>query len=43
MADALHAEVVPIRTADGALGDKGRFVAGIEEALLRGEVDLAVH
>ena len=43
MADALDAEVVPIRTADGALGDKGRFVAGIEEALLRGEVDLAVH
>ncbi len=37
------AEVVPIATADSARGDKARFVRGIEEALLAGEVDLAVH
>lgn len=43
MAEALDGEVVPVRTADGSLGDKGRFVKGIEDALLRGEVDLAVH
>jgi hydroxymethylbilane synthase len=37
------AEVVPIKTADGAVGDKARFVKEIERALLDGEVDLAVH
>ena len=37
------ADVVAVRTADGATGDKSRFVRGIEDALLRGEVDLAVH
>ena len=44
MAEALDgAEVVPLRTADGEVGDKERFVRGIEQALLAGEVDLAVH
>ena len=33
------AEVVTIRTADGDVGDKARFVRGIETALLAGEVD----
>jgi hydroxymethylbilane synthase len=37
------AEVVPVKTEDGAVGDKARFVRGIEEALLAGEVDVAVH
>lgn len=37
------AEVVAVSTADGALGDKSRFVRGVEQALLAGEVDLAVH
>ena len=32
-----------MKTDDGAVGDKSRFVRGIEEALLAGEVDLAVH
>jgi hydroxymethylbilane synthase len=43
-------EIVPIKTSGderprGApeLGDKSRFVKEIEDALLRGEVDLAVH
>jgi hydroxymethylbilane synthase len=36
-------EVVAIRTADGEPGDKSRFVRGVEQALLEGEVDLAVH
>jgi hydroxymethylbilane synthase len=47
VADALGgAEIIPITTdpaTDGAAGDKGRFVRGIEEALLAGEVDLGVH
>ena len=37
------AEVVTIKTADGSVGDKARFVKEIERALLDGEVDLAVH
>jgi hydroxymethylbilane synthase len=39
------AELVAIKTAGdrGRGGDKGRFVKEIEEALLAGEVDLAVH
>jgi hydroxymethylbilane synthase len=41
------AEVVPIKTASGreteAGGDKARFVRGIEQAILAGEVDLGVH
>jgi hydroxymethylbilane synthase len=53
VAEALEAaghdvEVVPIRTSGDAGrekpgGDKARFVKEIEEALSRGEVDLAVH
>jgi hydroxymethylbilane synthase len=35
-------ELVEIST-QGAVGDKSRFVKAIEEALLAGEVDLAVH
>lgn len=37
------AEVIAVQTADGAVGDKARFVRGVEEALLAGKVDLAVH
>lgn len=37
------AEVVPVRTADSGPGDKERFVRGVEEALIAGEVDLGVH
>ena len=39
------AELVPITTSGdrGKGGDKARFVKEIEEALLEGEVDLAVH
>ena len=37
------AEVVKVKTEDASSGDKARFVRGIEEALLGGEVDLAVH
>jgi hydroxymethylbilane synthase len=37
------AEIVTIKTADGAVGDKARFVKEIEQALLSGEVDLGVH
>ena len=44
-------EVVPIRTTGdkvqsvslSVIGGKGVFVKEIEEALLRGEVDIAVH
>jgi hydroxymethylbilane synthase len=47
VADALpeEVEVVPIATSGdrGRGGDKARFVKEIEEALLEGEVDLAVH
>jgi hydroxymethylbilane synthase len=37
------AEVLPVKTADGDVGDKSRFVSGIESALLDGEADLGVH
>lgn len=37
------AEVVTIRTADDAVGDKARFVRGVEQAILDAEVDLGVH
>jgi hydroxymethylbilane synthase len=47
VADLLNGEVelVPITTSGdrGPAGDKGRFVKEIEEALLDGSVDLAVH
>jgi hydroxymethylbilane synthase len=47
VADALDdAEIVPIETSKGSGergGDKARFVRGIEEALLVGEVELGVH
>jgi hydroxymethylbilane synthase len=43
----LEPELVPIRTSGdrgrGGPGDKSRFVKEIEEALLAGEIDLAVH
>jgi hydroxymethylbilane synthase len=37
------AEVVTVRSEDGEVGDKGRFVRGVEGALLSGEVELGVH
>jgi hydroxymethylbilane synthase len=37
------AEVVPVSSRDGEAGDKSRFVRGVEEALLDGEVELGVH
>ncbi len=52
VADALRAadpevevELVPVRTSGdrGPGGDKSRFVKEIDEALLRGDVELAVH
>jgi hydroxymethylbilane synthase len=47
VADALpgDSEIVPITTSGdrGPSGDKSRFVREIEDALLRGDVDLAVH
>ena len=46
VADALGAEVVTITTSgdrDRARGDKERWVREIDAALLRGDVDLAVH
>jgi hydroxymethylbilane synthase len=46
VADALGAEVVTITTSgdrDRAHGDKERWVREIDAALLRGDVDLAVH
>jgi hydroxymethylbilane synthase len=39
----VETEVVVIKTEDDAVGDKARFVRGIERALLDGEVDVAVH
>lgn len=37
------AEVVPVRTDDDAVGDKERFVRGVEAAILEADVDLGVH
>jgi hydroxymethylbilane synthase len=37
------AEVVSVKTDDGAVGDKSRFVRGVEQAILDGEVELGVH
>ncbi|MGN6170905.1 MAG: hydroxymethylbilane synthase [Solirubrobacteraceae bacterium] len=39
-------ELVSMKTAgdrSGAIGDKSRWVSGLEQALLEGEIDLAVH
>lgn len=36
-------EVVVVKTSDDDVGDKARFVRGVEEALMAGEVDIAVH
>jgi hydroxymethylbilane synthase len=44
VADAIgNAEVVPVKTDDASVGDKARFVRGVEQAVLDGEADLAVH
>ena len=47
VAEALgpDAEIVAVETADAAapVGDKGRWVRGVERALLAAEVDLGVH
>lgn len=37
------AELVAVKTADAEVGDKARFVRGVERALLAGDADLAVH
>jgi hydroxymethylbilane synthase len=37
------AEVIAVKTEDVAVGDKSRFVRGVERALLEGDVDLGVH
>jgi hydroxymethylbilane synthase len=38
-----RAEVVSVSTDDAAVGDKARFVRGVERAILDGEVELGVH
>jgi hydroxymethylbilane synthase len=44
VADALGgAEVVVATSHDGEIGDKSRFVSGVEQALLDGEADIGVH
>lgn len=44
VAEALgDAELVPVNTADGEVGDKSRFVRGVERAILDGDVELGVH
>lgn len=44
VADALGgAEVIAVKTADGEVGDKSRFVRGVERALLGGEAEIGVH
>jgi hydroxymethylbilane synthase len=37
------AELVPVKTEDADVGDKARFVRGVERAVLDGDADLAVH
>jgi hydroxymethylbilane synthase len=37
------AELVPVTSADGEIGDKSRFVRGVEQALLDGEAEIGVH
>ncbi len=37
------AEMVVVRSRDGEVGDKSRFVSAVEDALLAGEADLGVH
>ena len=37
------AEVVIVRSADGDIGDKARFVRGVERALLEDDAELGVH
>ncbi len=37
------AEIVPVKADDGPADDKSRFVRGVEDALLAGEVDIGVH
>ena len=37
------AEVVAVKSTDSEPGDKERFVRGVEQALLGGDVDLGVH
>jgi len=37
------AELVAVRSADAAPGDKSRFVRAVEESLLAGRADLGVH
>jgi hydroxymethylbilane synthase len=37
------AEIVVVRSRDGEVGDKSRFVSAVEEALAAGEADLGVH
>jgi hydroxymethylbilane synthase len=44
VAEALGgAEIVSVRSTDSEPGDKERFVRGVEQALIAGEVDLGVH
>jgi len=44
VADALGgAEIVAVRSTDSEPGDKERFVRGVEQALIAGDVDLGVH
>jgi hydroxymethylbilane synthase len=47
LSSASEVEIVEIATAgdrgESAVGDKSRWVAGLERALIAGEIDLAVH